>query len=79
MVLSRLDRLLEEQRLTLKIASVIGRMFEFRLLAQAHPLQRDQERLLEQVEFIMEREFIRLEIPPPRLTLIFKHNITRII
>ena len=38
-VLARLDRLPEAAKLTLKVASVIGAIFEYELLAQAHPLQ----------------------------------------
>ncbi len=77
LVLARLDRLLEEQKLTIKVASVIGRVFQFQLLARAHPARPDEATLLGQVEEIEKRGFVRLEIPPPLLTHIFKHNITR--
>ena len=77
LVLARLDRLLEDHKLTIKVASVIGRVFRFQLLAQAHPTQPEDETLLAQVEEIEKREFARLEIPLPQLTHIFKHNITR--
>ncbi|UCC89196.1 MAG: tetratricopeptide repeat protein, partial [Anaerolineales bacterium] len=77
LVLSRLDRMLEAHKLTLKVASVIGRVFAFELIAKSHPLQTDKEALLKQIQIIEAREFTRLEIPPPRLTHIFKHSITR--
>jgi len=77
LVLSRLDRLLEAHKLTLKVASVIGRIFEFQLLARSHPVESDEAELLEQIEIIEEREFARLEMPLPKLAHIFKHNITR--
>jgi predicted ATPase/class 3 adenylate cyclase len=77
LVLARLDRLLEAHKLTLKVASVIGRVFEFQLLAGSYPLETDQEALLKQIEEIEAREFTRLEAPLPHLTHIFKHNITR--
>jgi tetratricopeptide (TPR) repeat protein len=77
LVLSRLDRLLEAHKLTLKVASVIGRIFEFQLVAKSHPVETDEETLLKQIETIETREFTRLEIPEPRLTHIFKHSITR--
>jgi adenylate cyclase len=76
-VLSRLDRLPEAHKLTLKVVSVIGRIFEFDLLVQAHPVRHDREALLEQIQFMEERDFVRLETPPPRLTYMFKHNITQ--
>jgi class 3 adenylate cyclase len=49
LVLARLDRLLEDHKLTVKVASVIGREFQFKLLARAHPVQPGDEALLAQV------------------------------
>jgi class 3 adenylate cyclase/tetratricopeptide (TPR) repeat protein len=77
LVLARLDRLSEQHRLTLKVASVIGRTFQFRLLQRAYPLDIDEETLLQQVADFEGREFVRLEAPLPNLVHIFKHNITR--
>jgi adenylate cyclase len=77
LVLSRLDRLLEAHKLTIKVASVIGRVFQFQLLADSHPVAQEIETLLKQIKEIEEREFTRLEVPVPSLTHIFKHNITR--
>jgi class 3 adenylate cyclase/tetratricopeptide (TPR) repeat protein len=77
LVLARLDRLLETHKLTLKVASVIGRVFEFQLLAKAHPLETDETVLLDQLNEIEAREFTRVEKPIPHLTHIFKHNIIR--
>ena len=77
LVLSRLDRLPETHKLTLKVASVIGRVFEFQLLAHAYPVVIDEESLLAQIEQVTGGEFVRLEKPVPELAHIFKHNITR--
>jgi tetratricopeptide (TPR) repeat protein len=77
LVLSRLDRLVEENKLTLKMASVIGRVFLFNLLAAAYPLRRKRGRLLSQVQMLEGRDFIHVDAPPPHLTHIFKHNITQ--
>ncbi len=77
LVLSRLDHLPEDHKLTLKVASVIGRIFDVELLAQAHPIELDKDELLEQLEFVTGYEFIRLERPFPQLRYIFKHDITR--
>jgi class 3 adenylate cyclase/tetratricopeptide (TPR) repeat protein len=76
LVLARLDRLLEAHKLTLKVASVIGRIFQFQLLSRSHPVETDPEALLQQIEVIEAREFTRLETPLPDLTHIFKHNVT---
>lgn len=77
LVLARLDRLLDAHKLTLKVASVIGRIFQFQLLVLSHPVETDPEVLLQQIEAIEAREFTRLETPLPDLTHIFKHNVTR--
>ncbi|MBE7470967.1 MAG: tetratricopeptide repeat protein [Anaerolineales bacterium] len=77
LVLSRLDRLPELHKLTLKVASVIGRVFEFEALTLAHPLQPDQAALLAQIQGVEGRDFVRLEAPHPQLSYLFKHNITQ--
>jgi adenylate cyclase len=76
-VLSRIDRLPELHKLTLKVASVIGRTFEFGLLAGSHPLHPGPEALLEQIEVLQSRDFTRLEMPQPQRVYLFKHNITQ--
>jgi tetratricopeptide (TPR) repeat protein len=76
-VLSRLDRLPEEHKLTLKVASVIGRIFDIAVLAQVHPAHPEHGALLEQIREAEARDFMRLELPPPNLTYIFKHSVTQ--
>ncbi len=76
-VLSRLDRLPEDVKLTLKHASVIGRVFELDLLTAIHPAVPTQEQVLAQIETLSRRDFARLERPQPHVTYIFKHNITQ--
>lgn len=76
-VLARLDRLSEPLKLTLKIASVIGRLFEFDLLAQAHPAQPAQTTLLEQIDQLEALDFIQPgEQSPQQRVYLFKHSIT---
>lgn len=77
LVLSRLDRLPEENKLTLKVASVIGRVFELDLLAMAHPSQPDMHVLETQFQMLQKRDFARIETQQPRLVYVFKHNITQ--
>ena len=76
-VLTRLDRLPEESKLTLKVASVIGRIFALALLARSHPLAPSSAALDEQIAVVEQRDFARLEVPPPDTAYLFKHNITR--
>ncbi len=77
LVLSRLDRLPEENKLTLKVASVIGRVFELDLLAAAHPGQPPASALAAQFPMLQTRDFARLETLKPRPVYVFKHNITQ--
>ena len=76
-VLSRLDRLPPPAQLTVKVASVIGRVFECELLAQVHPARPAPEELRSQLALLSDREFARLEQPESHLVYIFKHNITQ--
>lgn len=76
-VLSRMDRLPEEQKLTLKVASVIGQIFELEVLRQAHPLGFASETLLDVMHTLERRDFARLEVPPPHVTYVFRHNIVQ--
>ncbi|MBA3533631.1 MAG: AAA family ATPase, partial [Ardenticatenales bacterium] len=76
-VLSRLDRLPEAHKLTLKVASVIGRTFTLPVLAHAHPLDLAPATLEAQIDHAASRDFVRLETPAPHVTYLFKHNITQ--
>ncbi|MEZ4682309.1 MAG: tetratricopeptide repeat protein [Caldilineaceae bacterium] len=76
-ILARLDRLPEPVKLTVKVASVIGRVFGHELLLQAHPAGVEDEILARELATLLAREFARLEAPAPRPTYIFKHNITQ--
>lgn len=75
LVLSGLDRLVETAKLTLKVASVIGRVFELDLLALSHPTRPDQAVLREQIRTLEAKDLIRLERHPAPLTYAFKHHI----
>jgi predicted ATPase/class 3 adenylate cyclase len=75
LVLSGLDRLAETAKLTLKVASVIGRSFDLDLLTRSHPTQPDQTALLEQLQALQARDLIRSETHVTRPAYTFKHHI----
>lgn len=77
LVLSRLDRLPEPVKMTIKVASVIGRTFELDLLAQAHPALPTAPVLDQEIEMLLARDFARVEAPAPQRRYLFKHNITQ--
>ena len=76
-VLTRIDRLAPPQQLTLKVASVIGRSFAHRLLADVHPIAADRPTLPGQLDRLQRRDLVLLEAPEPELAWMFKHVITR--
>ncbi|HEX9369349.1 MAG TPA: tetratricopeptide repeat protein [Roseiflexaceae bacterium] len=75
-VLSRIDRLPQAHKLTLKVASVIGRTFAIDLLSGVHPAHPSEAELVQQIELLEERDFTRLEVLQ-RLVYLFKHIVTR--
>lgn len=76
-ILARMDRLPEPVKLTVKVASVIGRVFGHELLVRAHPVQHEPTLLAQQLDTLLQRDFARLEQPEPRRAYLFKHNITQ--
>ncbi|MBK8046338.1 MAG: tetratricopeptide repeat protein [Anaerolineales bacterium] len=77
LVLARLDRLPESTKLTLKVASVIGRSFELTILAAAHPRNLTPAALTEHLALAESRDFTRLETADSHLIYLFRHNITQ--
>jgi len=76
-ILARLDRLPEAVKLTVKVASVIGRLFGHELLLRAHPVAVVESDLEQEIETLLTREFARIGSKAPRRSYIFKHNITQ--
>lgn len=76
-ITSRIDRLAPPQQLTLKVASVIGRAFAFRLLRDVHPVEADKLQLAEILNALQNLDLTPLDTPEPDLTYIFKHIITQ--
>jgi class 3 adenylate cyclase/tetratricopeptide (TPR) repeat protein len=76
-IISRIDRLAPQQQLALKVASVIGRVFAFRLLRDIHPIEADKARLADDLAVLENLDLTPLDVPPPEPTYIFKHIITR--
>ncbi len=76
-VLSRIDRLPERHKLTLKVASVIGRTFELDLLARAHPLAPERSTLSAEMGTLERRGLAHLDVSQPQPVYQFRHNITQ--
>ena len=76
-ITSRLDRLSPAQQLALKVASVIGRVFAFRVLHDIFPLQTERERLADHLTALERLNLTPLETPDPNLAYLFKHVLTQ--
>ena len=76
-VTSRIDRLTPSQQLAIKVASVIGRVFAYRVLYQIHPASDELPRLDTDLKTISRLDLTPLETPDPELRYMFKHIITQ--
>jgi class 3 adenylate cyclase/tetratricopeptide (TPR) repeat protein len=74
LLLARVDRLQAEAKYVLQCASVIGRLFRYRLLEHLTLQERDLDRYLDEFE---ERELIYEERTVPELEYAFKHALTQ--
>lgn len=82
-VLSRIDKLDESSKLTLKVASVIGRQFKFRVLCGIYPEEvkksdtKIENLVNENLSKLRVLDLMRMDIPEPEIEYIFKHVITQ--
>jgi class 3 adenylate cyclase/tetratricopeptide (TPR) repeat protein len=74
LLLARIDRLERDSRLTLQLASVVGRVFSFRVLQSIADMI---ENLDEQLEILQQMELIQETTRLPELEYIFRHELTR--
>ncbi len=77
LIMSRIDRLTTEQQTTLKVASVIGRIFPVDWLWGVLPTLGSTERVLRDLEQLARLDITPLNTPDPELTYLFKHATTQ--
>ncbi len=75
-ITSRIDGLSPSQQLTLKVASVIGRIFSYRILEAIHPIETDRPELSEYLDTLTRLSLTLVESETPDLAYIFKHAVT---
>jgi ABC-type oligopeptide transport system substrate-binding subunit len=73
-LMARIDRLQEDTKRVLQMASVIGRIFLYRVLAE---IAAEERRLDEHLLTLRYQEMIRERARIPELEYIFKHDLTR--
>jgi class 3 adenylate cyclase/tetratricopeptide (TPR) repeat protein len=76
-IINRIDSLNPSQQLTLKVASVIGRIFTFRVLEAVHPIEADRPQLPDYMESLTRLSLTLVESELPDLSYIFKHAVTQ--
>lgn len=75
-ITSRVDRLLPSQQLVLKVASVIGRIFPYRVLEASYPLAEDKPHLREHLVLLAQLDITPLQSHEQELIYWFRHNLT---
>ncbi|MEA3208312.1 MAG: hypothetical protein QOE70_1369 [Chthoniobacter sp.] len=76
-ITGRMDRLPPSEQLTLKVASVIGRIFALRILRDIYPIEPERAQLPAYLQTLERLDLTPLETPDPDLAYIFKHVITQ--
>jgi tetratricopeptide (TPR) repeat protein len=76
-ITSRIDGLHPSQQLALKVASVIGRIFVYRMLDAIYPIEADKPELRAYMDSLMQLSMTLLEGETPDLAYIFKHAVTQ--
>ena len=76
-ITNRIDSLDPSHQLTLKVASVIGRIFAFRVLQAIHPIEADKSALPDCMAALTRLSLTLVESEAPDLAYIFKHAVTQ--
>jgi tetratricopeptide (TPR) repeat protein len=77
LILSRIDQLTETQRNTIKVASVIGRLFRAAMLWGAYPLLGRPQQVKSDLEVLEELDLTPQDTPEPELTYLFRNVVTQ--
>lgn len=77
LILSRIDQLTEPLRITLKVASVIGRFFLFSWLYGYYPALGDESTVKDHLAQLSRLDLTPLDTPDPELAYLFKHIVTQ--
>jgi predicted ATPase len=77
LILSRIDQLNESQKIILKVASIIGRLFRFSWLWGVDPDLGLPAQVKENLQAMNRLDLTPLDQPEPEETYLFKHMVTR--
>jgi adenylate cyclase len=77
LILSRIDQLTEPLKVTLKVASIIGRVFPFSWLYGYYPSLGEESAVKDQLAQLSRLDLTPLDTPDPELAYLFKHIVTQ--
>lgn len=77
LILSRIDQLTEPLKVTLKVASVIGRVFPFSWLYGYYPNLGEENVVKNHLAELSKLDLTPLDTPDPELAYLFKHIVTQ--
>jgi adenylate cyclase len=77
LILSRLDQLTESQKTTIKVASIIGRLFRVALLWGTHPGLGEQHRVQADLQTLQQMQLTSLDPAEPELAYFFRQIVTQ--
>ncbi|HEX2910484.1 MAG TPA: adenylate/guanylate cyclase domain-containing protein [Chloroflexia bacterium] len=77
LILSRIDRLAENEKTILKVASVIGQAFKASWLWEINLSLGNQEQVRSYLDNLIRQDMTRLDKPEPELEYLFRHILTR--
>jgi adenylate cyclase len=76
LILSRLDQLTEQEKTTLRVASIVGRLFRTTWLMGYYPQLGTFPQIKAALDTLEALEITPLDSPEPELTYLFKHIVT---
>lgn len=77
LILSRLDQLTDQERVTLRVASVIGRIFKASILSGIYPELGETDSVVANLDYLSQLDLLALDSPAPELIYLFKYIITQ--
>ena len=76
LILSRIDQLSEREKTTLRVASIVGRLFRVEWLTGYYPELGGMNRVHSDLEQLAGLDITPLDTPEPELAYLFKHIVT---
>ncbi|MBN1955793.1 MAG: AAA family ATPase [Anaerolineae bacterium] len=77
LITSRIDQLAEAEKMTLRVASVIGRLFRAGWLLAIYPGEIREDLLRRNLARLADHDLLQLDRPDPELEYLFKHTLTQ--